>query len=359
MRKATRAEPVRIASTLEDIHYPRHPLSREEALVVRARLLFENAPILEILRQGAHASEARRREDWGEPIRLAMSPVETRAVVQLAWLQYEYVLDQEPGQDLDAVRVLLDAQQFAADLRDAAASLGHPPVWRMLARHWRAGLAELRRSRSTRASARALARLVPEPVVRDLEEGSLASLSSEARSLLDRGIRMTALRLDWEPCSLDGGFALVVRFIECALNGDYPWVTRPGRWGILAPCFRVELKQDAIEAVEWLERSSARIRAAHADGPLAVDRVLTELDREQPGGANPFTGGDFPTGLYRSRYRQLAKLRLLAHALGAVPIEDDNWLGGALRKERTPAGERLWIDGGDLLRDVELIVRDS
>jgi len=56
-------------------------------------------------------------------------------------------------------------------LRDTATVLGAPAFWRLAARYWRTGLAEMWRSANRRAFARALQRLVPEITVDDLRPG--------------------------------------------------------------------------------------------------------------------------------------------------------------------------------------------
>ncbi len=55
--------------------------------------------------------------------------------------------------------------------RDLFELVRYRGAWRMAVQNWRTGLAELRRSLSRRASARALARLVPEVSAADLEPG--------------------------------------------------------------------------------------------------------------------------------------------------------------------------------------------
>lgn len=56
-------------------------------------------------------------------------------------------------------------------LRDTAAVLGAPAFWRLATRYWRTGAAEMWRSASRRAFARALQRLVPEVTAADLRPG--------------------------------------------------------------------------------------------------------------------------------------------------------------------------------------------
>jgi len=57
-------------------------------------------------------------------------------------------------------------------LADAASALGYPGFWRLAARHWRTGIAEVHRSFSKRAFARSLQTLVPSIRVADLSAGS-------------------------------------------------------------------------------------------------------------------------------------------------------------------------------------------
>lgn len=57
-------------------------------------------------------------------------------------------------------------------MRDAAATLGWPGSWRLWARYWRVGLAEVVRSASRHAFARAARRLVPEIEAADLVRGT-------------------------------------------------------------------------------------------------------------------------------------------------------------------------------------------
>jgi len=56
--------------------------------------------------------------------------------------------------------------------RDLLELVRYRNAWRMALRYWRPGLAELHRSLSRRASARALRRLVPEVSAADLEPGA-------------------------------------------------------------------------------------------------------------------------------------------------------------------------------------------
>jgi 2-hydroxyglutarate dehydrogenase len=65
-----------------------------------------------------------------------------------------------------------------ADLRE---TLAWPGTWRLLARHWSAGVGELRRSASRRALVAAGARLVPELTVDDVEPG-FAGVRAQALS---------------------------------------------------------------------------------------------------------------------------------------------------------------------------------
>ena len=73
-------------------------------------------------------------------------------------------------------------------LRDAAAVLGAPAFWRLAARYWQTGAAEMWRSVSRRAFARALQRLVPEVTAADLRPGGAgvrAQALDRAGTLLD------------------------------------------------------------------------------------------------------------------------------------------------------------------------------
>jgi len=58
--------------------------------------------------------------------------------------------------------------RFDVSIRDTLSSLGYPGFWRLAARYWRIGLAEVRRSFSRHAFAEALRRLVPA-----IEDGDL------------------------------------------------------------------------------------------------------------------------------------------------------------------------------------------
>jgi len=62
-------------------------------------------------------------------------------------------------------------RRWEVDLRDLAATLGHPGVRRLARRHWRAGLRELWRDLSRRAFAEACRRYVPELRARHLAWG--------------------------------------------------------------------------------------------------------------------------------------------------------------------------------------------
>jgi len=58
--------------------------------------------------------------------------------------------------------------RWSVSLRDAAEMLVYPGVWRLVARHWRAGLGELHRAFSKRAFVRSLRELIPAIQARDL-----------------------------------------------------------------------------------------------------------------------------------------------------------------------------------------------
>jgi len=62
-------------------------------------------------------------------------------------------------------------RRISFSLRDTAAVLGTPAFWRLAGRYWRTGLAEMWRSASRPAFARALQRLVPEIAADDLRPG--------------------------------------------------------------------------------------------------------------------------------------------------------------------------------------------
>jgi L-2-hydroxyglutarate oxidase LhgO len=79
--------------------------------------------------------------------------------------------------------------------RDVADIVGFPGFWRMASKYWRTGLAELTRSLSKSAFAKALARLVPDIEPEDLEPGGA-------------GIRAQALRPNGE---LEDDFVIVDR----------------------------------------------------------------------------------------------------------------------------------------------------
>src|SRR5262249_54059934 len=72
--------------------------------------------------------------------------------------------------------------------RDTLALLRFPGFWRMAMRHWRTGVGESMRARSTRALARGLSRLVPEIRAADLRyrgAGVRAQALSPDGGLLD------------------------------------------------------------------------------------------------------------------------------------------------------------------------------
>jgi L-2-hydroxyglutarate oxidase len=77
--------------------------------------------------------------------------------------------------------------------RDVAETLGWPGTWRMTARHWRAGLGELRRSASRRAFVAAAADYVPELRSRDVER---AGAGVRAQALDRDGTLVDDFRLD-------------------------------------------------------------------------------------------------------------------------------------------------------------------
>jgi (S)-2-hydroxyglutarate dehydrogenase len=77
--------------------------------------------------------------------------------------------------------------------RDIAETLGWPGTWRMTARHWRAGLDELRRSASRRAFVAAAADYVPELRSRDVER---AGAGVRAQALDRDGTLVDDFRLD-------------------------------------------------------------------------------------------------------------------------------------------------------------------
>ena len=73
-------------------------------------------------------------------------------------------------------------------LRDTAEVVGAPAFWRLAARYWRTGAAEMWRSASRRAFARALQRLIPEITAADLRPGGAgvrAQALDRAGNLLD------------------------------------------------------------------------------------------------------------------------------------------------------------------------------
>jgi 2-hydroxyglutarate dehydrogenase len=55
--------------------------------------------------------------------------------------------------------------------RDIASTIAWPGTWRLAARHWSLGLAELRRAASRRSFAAEAARLIPDLTAADLEPG--------------------------------------------------------------------------------------------------------------------------------------------------------------------------------------------
>jgi L-2-hydroxyglutarate oxidase len=64
-----------------------------------------------------------------------------------------------------------DAYRWRVRPRDLAATVAWPGTWRLAARHWRAGLGELRRAASRRSFVADAARLVPELRATDVEGG--------------------------------------------------------------------------------------------------------------------------------------------------------------------------------------------
>jgi 2-hydroxyglutarate dehydrogenase len=98
------------------------------------------------------------------------------------------------GQLLIGPTALIAGARDAYDLRrvrlaDLRETLAWPGTWRLLARHWRAGVGELRRSASHRALVAAAARLVPQLTSDDVEPGFAGvraqALSRDGRLLED------------------------------------------------------------------------------------------------------------------------------------------------------------------------------
>jgi L-2-hydroxyglutarate oxidase LhgO len=84
--------------------------------------------------------------------------------------------------------------------RDVAETLAWPGTWRMMARHWRAGLGELHRSVSKRAFVDDARRYVPELRVRDLERapaGVRAQALDRDGTLVDDFVVAAAGRVLW------------------------------------------------------------------------------------------------------------------------------------------------------------------
>jgi L-2-hydroxyglutarate oxidase len=83
------------------------------------------------------------------------------------------------------------------NLRDVAGTVAYPGMWRLAKRHWRYGLAELRRSLSIEKFAQSLARLVPPVTAADLEpadSGVRAQAVSPDGGLVDDFLIVTAPR---------------------------------------------------------------------------------------------------------------------------------------------------------------------
>lgn len=119
--------------------------------------------------------------------------------------------------------------RLAFSLRDAASALLYPGSWRLFRRFWRTGLAEMGRSLSRRAFARAVRRLVPEVEAGDLVRGG-------------SGIRAQAV---------DGRGRMVDDFLVVAGEGSVHVVNAPSPAATAALAIGERVAEEAGRVFEW------------------------------------------------------------------------------------------------------------
>lgn len=289
----------------------------ERALATRERLLAEGAEALEHLGRGAHARDATRAVDWSEGFEISARKLfYARMLVQLGELQATAHL--ESGDDLEAVRVLLDGLQFAGDLAQ-----GPILIEEMIG----------------------VSQLVPELLLELIQTGAIRDLSPEAHVLLARGLTQLAGRLDWTSASLEGELVLGTRGVQNALAGG------PGLdildaavgCGVLGG---PRIQREAATHVLWTSARFEALEEARLEGPEAHAAVLTEIEQRILGEGDSMAATFLPWVLsaQRARSYSVGRFRLLVHAVTGDDLASDPWLDGCLRSQSSAEGTRLWLD---------------
>ena len=301
----------------------------EEGQAARRKLLHEGAGALADLHRGAHALDATHRVDWSRGFQIPMRTLlYVRVLTHISEMQaYELI---EEGQDLEAVRVLLDAMQFAAD------QAGAPILIEEMI-----GLAEL----------------LPDILSDGLADGSLMDLSPGAREELNAGVEIMNRRLGWRVASMEGELLLGVRGLEHVFKDGWTDSMERMMGQSIHPLQRLVLRDYAAEYVKFMASACQRVDAAHEMGLAHLARELNDLDNEAELFRNPIVAVLVPSlvSAYRSRLYSVGRLRLFLQALSGADHSVDPWLNTYLRRQPTETGERLWMDH-ELFGKLEVLV---
>lgn len=300
-----------------------------EGIRLRMSFLKEGDPVLSALRLGAHGQDATREVDWSRGFELPMRRLKSsRFLTQLAEMRAEEMIGK--GQDIEAVRTLLDALQFAGDLAE-----GPILIEEMI------GLSQLN----------------PDFLIDAVADGSLRELSSEAQQELVHGLSTLNRRLQWKGAGIVGDFLLGVHGLDASLqHGGSGWRSMTGNSGWI-PFERPLGLLFATEYVHQWQDALAELDRGFDSGADALVATFQELKGRLAAGSNPISSILMPVvgSSHRSRFYSLGRFRLLVRALTGSVLPGDSWTADHLRVEATDSGERYWLDH-ELFKDVEVHV---
>ena len=262
----------------------------------RNALLTEHSTVLQHLRRGAQARDTRREIDW---TRGFDQPSER--LLNLRWVTFLAVAEarrsSEVGDDLEAVRTLLDTTQLGRDLAQSPILIEGMIGYALL---------------------------VPEGVTDWLGSGGASDLSDDAKREFLAGLRRIEATLAPELTGLLGEDLLAARMLHSIAEGD-GWedlgISRPYGIGSLLNAWDPD--REWVSHLEQRFDAMERLEAAQARGDAELLLAAEAREAEVANSDSEFTRmlGAYTSSAVRSRLRARLHLAMLRHAL-AIDLGD-------------------------------------
>ena len=265
-------------------------------------------PALDALQRAAHASGVSRE--------VAITPqpqlrrlLDARKLLWLAELEIRDHL--ENGDELAAVELLLDTLQMGGDLTRSPIMIEE-----MIG----------------------LSLLVDSYLREGIEEGTLLTLSTDARATLLTGLSILDGQLEWSVASLSS---------EAVWSGLAFEALLPDRIDPLRPWSRASGRKVAMELVTFKRGLAGDFGPKLARDPeawLAALEGALEEGRALGGETQSAKAISIMVSAARSRLWCVGGFRLALHALEGSEAPKDPWIERFLHSEELEGGRRLWLD---------------